>query len=769
MAESRAGGVTVPVPQVDETPLVTPRNPYAQDDAAQQNQEQTGQQQVSRPFGYDLFAGVPSTFAPATDIPVTADYLIGPGDTVNVQLFGNKNASYHLLVSRDGTIAFPEIGAITVAGMTYDHMVELLNNRINRQFIGVNATVTMGQLRSIRVFVLGDVQRPGAYTVSALSTMTNALFVSGGINLIGSLRDVQLKRAGRIVTRLDLYDLLLAGDTSGDKRLQPGDVIFVPPLGKTASITGAVRRPGRYELVSEKTVDELVTLAGDLLPGSHPDTVRLERITPHGERTVLDIALNTPAGRNTRIHDGDVIYIQSVLDRVTEVVFLSGYVLRPLSYQWHDGLRLSEIIPSEQTLKPGADVEYLLIKRAATPGNPMSLYSANLRDAWSRPGGAADIRLMPEDEIIIFSMDGDRREILDPLLDELRQHAVNGKQAPVVSVGGQARFPGDYPLDPKMHVSDLLRAAGHLKESAYTLRAELTRRSIEAGELRTTEHLDIDLGAILGGDAREDIILQPYDVLTIREKPHWREQQYVEIRGEVRFPGTYPIRPGETMRGLLDRAGGFNNDAFLTGAVFVREQLREREQKQLEMMADNLERELASLTLERIEMNPEQQQAQQFVKQLVSRLRESKAVGRLVISLQDIIEGKKEDITLRDGDQLYIPPEMDEVSVVGEVFFPTSHRYQHTLSRDDYLQQSGGITANADDKRIYVVRADGHVSATSAGRWHLGGKQKIYPGDTIVVPLDADRVRPIKLWTDVTQILYQLSLTAASMKTVGVF
>ena len=483
---------------------------------------------------------------------------------------------------------------------------------------------------------------------------------------------------------------------------------------------------------------------------------------------MLDIDLNTVAGRKTRLHDGDVVYIQSVLDRLTEVVFLSGYVLRPLSYQWHDGLRLSDVIPSEQTLKPGADIEYLLVKRAATPGAPMSLYSTSLKAAWARPGGKADTRLMPEDEIIIFSLDEDRHKILDPLVDALRLHAVNGKQAPIVNIGGQVRFPGSYPLDPDMHVTDLLRAGGHLKESAYTLEAELTRRDFDEGELRTTEHVDVDLAAVLAGDRSKDLRLQPYDVLTIREKPHWREQQYVEIQGEVRFPGNYPIRSGETLRNLIDRAGGFSNEAFITGAVFEREQLREREQKQLNNMADNLERELASLTLERIESNPEQQQAQSFVRQLVTRLRESKAVGRLVINLQDIIQGKAEDIVLRDGDKLYIPPEMDEVSVVGEVFFPTSHRYQSSLSRDDYIQQSGGVTANSDSKRIYIVRADGQVSANTGGRWSHD-QQKIHPGDTIVVPLNADRVRPIKLWTDVTQILYQLSLTAASLRTVGVF
>lgn len=216
------------------------------------------------PFGYDLFRGVPTTFAPATDIPVPGDYVIGPGDTVNVQLFGNQNAEYVLVVSREGIVNFPEIGPISVAGMGFDALKNELTRRVSEQMIGVRASVTLGELRSIRVFILGDVEQAGSYTVSGLSTMTNALLLSGGVSDIGSLRRIELKRNGRTVSTLDLYDLLLSGDTRGDARLQPGDVIFVPAIGGTVAVDGDVKRPALYELRGSQTVADVIKLAGGL-------------------------------------------------------------------------------------------------------------------------------------------------------------------------------------------------------------------------------------------------------------------------------------------------------------------------------------------------------------------------------------------------------------------------------------------------------------------------------------------------------------------------
>ncbi len=240
-------------------------------------------------FGYDLFSDVPTTFAPADAIPVDVDYVMGPGDTVLVQLFGKEHAEYSLIVTREGSLQFPKLGPVSVAGLTYREMKDVLKAQIEEQMIGEKVVITLGKLRSIRVFILGDVKQPGSYTVSALSTMTNALFVSGGVNRIGSLRNIQLKRHGKVVARLDLYDLLLRGDTRNDVRLQPGDVIFVPPVGATMGIAGEVRRPAIYELRDEWSVSQALALAGGLLPTAYPQASRIERISKRGERTLIDL------------------------------------------------------------------------------------------------------------------------------------------------------------------------------------------------------------------------------------------------------------------------------------------------------------------------------------------------------------------------------------------------------------------------------------------------------------------------------------------------
>src|SRR5262249_7844235 len=237
-----------------------------------------------KPFGYDLFeqrrttatgstTGA-ATFLPPTDIPVPVDYVIGPGDTVNVQLFGNQNADYRFVVSRDGTITFPEIGPVNVAGLTYEQLRDAITQRVSEQMIGVRASVTLGELRSIRVFVLGDVNRPGSYLVSSLSTMTNALYTSGGVKPVGSLRNVALMRGGNTISTLDVYDLLLRGDTRADARLMPGDAIFVPPVGATVAIDGEVRRPAIYEIRGERNVSEIVALAGGLTPSANRTNLR---------------------------------------------------------------------------------------------------------------------------------------------------------------------------------------------------------------------------------------------------------------------------------------------------------------------------------------------------------------------------------------------------------------------------------------------------------------------------------------------------------------
>lgn len=746
--------------------VVTPREVSRKID---RSTELSSSQSIVKAFGYDLFAGVPSTFAPVTEIPVTSDYLIGPGDTVYVQLFGKKNNEYSLLVSRDGSVHLPGIGALPVSGLGFDEMKSVIERHVAEQFIGVKVSITMGPLRSIRVFILGDVYRPGSYTVSALSTMTNALFVSGGVSSIGSLRNIQLKRSGKVMATLDLYDLLLRGDTQTDARIQPGDVIFVPPVGRTATIQGQVLRPAIYELRSEKTLQSLLALAGGLTPNAFPDEVRIERVEEGRSRSLINVDLRAAKGKNTQIKNGDRVQVYSVLDKMDNVVLLKGHVHRPLRYQWQQGLRLSDLVPSADVLKPNMDLGYLLIRREQPPLGQFEVLSSAWSEVLAAPGGEYDLLLMPRDQIIAFGLGSERQAVLKDINQRLLLEASSQQAARLVTVEGHVRFPGRYPLTEQMRISQLLVASGRLNESAYSVKAELTRRVIVDGQLRDTIHVEIDLAAILAGDPEADLLMLPYDHLTVREMPQWQEQGYVELQGEVRFPGRYPIRRGETLAMLLDRAGGLTEMAFTRGAVFLRESLRQREQQHLDQMAQNLESDMAQVAI--AERGGEaDQQSLQLGGQLLQRLRATRAVGRLVFD-PDLgffaHKSKEGGIVLRDGDRLFVPRASREVTVLGEVFFPTSHVFESGQAMRDYVKYSGGLTAKADAGRLYVIRANGRVEGLRRG-WFSRG-QKMMPGDTIIVPLDIDRVTTMRFWTDTSRILYQLAVTAASLKTVGVF
>lgn len=838
-------------------------------------------------FGYDLFAGSPTTFAPATGISVPSDYVVGPGDNIQIQLFGKENADYDLSVSREGMLRIPGLGPVSVAGLSFDELKQNLHDRIKRQMIGVKLNVSMGALRSIRVFVLGDVNRPGSYTISALSTMTNALFVSGGIRTIGSLRDIQLKRNGKLITRLDLYDLLLHGDTSGDKRLQPGDVIFAPPVGKITAVAGEVRRPAIYELKNEQTVQDMLSIAGGMLPTAYPKVTQLERITREGERTLLDIDATVSANLQQPVRDGDVVRVYSILEKMENIVLLSGHVQRPGGVQWHEGMRLLDVVPSVNNLLPKPDLEYVLIKREILPdrhievittryseaqadrqsdintelkprdeiiifglesnrneaieaiivhlreqerfnqpaliagvhgnvrypgdypfskgmrvsdllkaaydiksntdlnysvlvrevegGSKLYVQMFALKDIINRHGAVEDLVLMPKDNLYLFNIDEGRQTLLESVVAHLRRQATVNEPASVVSVRGLVNDPGDYPLTKGMRVKDLIIAGGGLAESAYELSAELNRFDVVGGEYHEINHYTVLQNQLPGNNATLDFRLQAYDQLQIKQLPLWVEKQTIDIRGEVKFPGSYTFRRGEHLADVLKRAGGLTEQAFPNGAVFTRNDLQEREQQQISHMAARLESDLAAVSLEQSQNQLKDQQDIQSVamaNSLLRQLKETRAMGRLVIDLQKVIDGATEEagtekIILKDGDKLFVPARTQEVTIIGEVQQSTSHLYSSGLSRDDYVNLSGGMTYKADEDRIYIVRANGAVVSENNSSWYQDGNT-VLPGDTIVVPLNADRMKPLTLWTNVTQIIYQLGIAAAAWQTVGV-
>ncbi|MBP6106647.1 MAG: SLBB domain-containing protein [Steroidobacteraceae bacterium] len=722
-----------------------------------------------RPFGYDLFAGVPSTYAPVSDIPLPAEYVVGPGDRFEVQLIGNTKSRQSLVVNRDGRIMFPELGPIAVAGLKFDAAKARIEARVSEQMIGTQAVVAMSDLRSIRIFVLGEAERPGSYTVSGLATITNALFASGGVKKIGSLRNIQLKRGGTLVTRLDLYDLLLNGDTSNDVRLLPGDVIFIPPVGETAGVAGAIRRPAIYELLGESRASDLLYLGGGLMPDADPKLATIDRINEGRERVVLNVDLSSAQARGTDLRSGDVLRIPAARPTLANSVQLKGHVQRPSSFQFRRGMRLTDVIPSVDDLKPGADARYVMIRREQPGSQRISVISADLEEAWRARTTDSNPLLEPRDQIFVFDAESGRSQYLDPVLQELKLQSSSAQPSQIVRVSGRVRAEGEFPLEPGMTVSDLVRAGGGLDEQAFGGEAELARYEVLDGQTRRTEVIKVDLNRALAGDPAADLLLAPFDLLVVKQVSEWTQQEAVTVEGEVKFPGVYPIKRGETMRSLIARAGGLTSMAYPQGSLFTREYLKEREREQIRVLTDRMRQDLSSLALQSAQsgaqMATQASETLNIGQSLLKDLQAAEPVGRLVIDLDTVLAAQPDrvsDLVLRDGDHLRIPKMPQEVTVIGEVQNATSHLYMPNLTRDDYLSMSGGVTRRADGKRIYVVRASGSVDGGSGSRW-FRSSSNMRPGDTIVVPLDAERMRPLPLWTAVSTILYNIAISVAAV------
>ncbi len=720
-----------------------------------------------KPFGSELFKDSASTFAPVNDVPVPSDYVVGPGDQIVVQLFGSQNRTLRLTVSRDGKINFPELGPINVGGQAFVRVASEIEARVSRQMIGVRASVGMGDTRSIRVFVMGEANRPGSYTVSGLGTITSALYAAGGLKPFGSLRDIQLKRNGAVLRRLDLYDLLLRGDTSGDAILQSGDVIFIPPVATTVAVDGEVYRPAIYELRGNTSVSDVIKLAGGLTPEADSSRAALVRVNEQRARVVVNVPIDSAGGRSELLRNGDALRVLRLRPTLDQGVTVEGHVFRPAPVAWHEGLRLADVIGSVDELKPNADLNYVLVRRELPPDRRIVTVSADLAAALRDPGSPKNIQLMPRDRIIVFDTETDRGQMLSPILDEMRRQSRIDSPSRIVRIDGRVKMRGDYPLEPEMRVSDLLRAGGGMQDAAYGVKAELTRYRL-GGDSRQTQLVEIDLAAILKGDKSADLLLQPFDFLNVREVPEWSELESVSLMGEVRFPGVYPIQRGETLRSVLNRAGGLTSLAFPDGSIFTRVELREREQQQIDRLAEQMQKDLTVTAMQAAVANQGQPgQALSVGQSLLAQLKSAKAVGRLVIDLNAVLDspaGSPLDVALREGDQLIVPKQKQEVTVIGEVQNTTSHFYREELTRDDYIGLSGGATRKADKGRIYIVRANGGVvSSESSGWFRRSGQAAMKPGDTVVVPLDTERMPALPMWQAVTGILYNLAISVAAV------
>jgi len=507
-------------------------------------------------FGYKLFAGAPTTFAPATDVPVTPDYVIGPGDEIHVQLYGKTSLVTDLTVDREGQVSFPELGPISVAGLSFAEMKAALLREVDERMIGVNASIGMGRLRSIRIFVLGEVFQPGSYTVSGLSTLTNALFVSGGVRKIGSLRRVQLKRGGELVREMDLYDLLLAGDTSADERLLPGDVIFVPPAGALVGIAGEVRRPAIYELKGELTARALVELAGGLKALAYGDLLQLERVEG-GSRVVYDFDLAKSA--DWKLRDGDLLKVFPILDREERVVYLAGNVLRPGKRQFSEGLHLLDLVSAPDELLPETYFAYGLIERENELNRETEYLAFDLGAALFDGNEEQNLALQPRDRIYVF-------------------HRSHFRELPKVKIRGRVQDPGEYMFEKDMRVLDLILASGGLLKDAWFPEAELFRTDPLTLDVFK---IALELERVLDGDPAQNLPLQDLDELMVHSIWEFKEPETVEILGEVNYPGKYPRFEGMRISDLIFAGGYLRQEAYREEAELTRYEIVDGERREL--------------------------------------------------------------------------------------------------------------------------------------------------------------------------------------------
>ncbi len=686
-------------------------------------------------FGADLFQNVPDTFAHLNDIPVGADYVIGPGDELRIQVFGQVNQQGSFTVDRTGNIAFPTVGTLHVADIRYDQLAAFIKSQLDRVYRNFDVIVNLGQLRSIQVYVTGGARRPGAYTVSSLSTLLNAVFASGGPVAQGTMRDIQLNRTDstgtRTVVHFDLYDLLIKGDKSKDAPLQPGDVIFIPPVGPQVGIAGSVNNPAIYEITPGTTVNQLIALAGGDTSVALGTQVRLERIFEHTMRSIVDVPRNT----DVTLANGDILSVGAILNRYNDAVTLRGNVTTPGRYVWHSGMRISDLVPTRDQL---ITREYY--RRRNTIGNTVSDYAPPITGAL-----------------------------------ELRGNTATKAADNAVASGATAASRGGSSLGEALTSSNsVFQATNDLVLSAPDLDWNYAVIERLDAQTLTTSLLSFNPGALyLHGDQSQNRELLPGDVVTFfstadLKVPSSQQTRFVRLEGEFLAAGVYSVAPGETLRQLLTRAGGFTPDAYLYGSEFTRLSTRRVQQQRLNEYADSLEAQISATTASNNARAINDRDAAaaeasaQDTRESIAHLRRAVPLGRIVLAVKPDSRGidSLPDLPLEDGDRFVVPRIPSTVAVEGQVYSANSYVFERGRRERDYLRQAGGPDRQADKRRAFILRADGSVYSSQYGDV---ARATMFPGDTIVVPPQFDRRAPLRNLLDISTVVGQFGLGAAAI------
>ncbi|HEV2486810.1 MAG TPA: SLBB domain-containing protein [Terracidiphilus sp.] len=689
-------------------------------------------------FGSDVFVnrvfsatarGISGRDTPL-DVPLGPDYIVGAGDKLTIDLWGTVTQTITGTVDRDGRIFLPEAGVVQVAGLSLGKVQSLIEGVLRPQFRNAQVAVTVSGLRSVRVYVVGDVQRPGGYDISSLATPLSAFYAAGGPTAVGSLRMLQHYRRQMLIEEVDLYDFLLHGVRKGSAPFESGDTLLVPPAGPQIAIFGAVKRQAIYELKSgETSLAVVIDAAGGFTAAASLPHIKIERIDANQQRETVSLPSSNPQNPATerdvisafQVKDGDRITVEPILPYSQRAIYLVGHVARPGRMAYAEGMRLSDVIHSYQDLlpEPAAHGE---IVRLVPPDLHAETIDFNVPDLLI---GNANIGLQPFDTIHVFG----RYQV----------------DAPVVTIRGEVMHPGEYPMFRGMTSAQLVRMAGGFKRDALQESADLTSYEVDNGRQVAEKLTTIKIGAAVAGTSPgEDVSLKPGDILAIHQITNWGDiGESITISGQVRYPGSYGFYDGEHLSSVLRRAGGLLPTAYPLGAVLARAQVRGLEQSSRDELVRQIEANSAAARLSPGASGSNSAAALQLIKsqqdQVLADLQSHPPTGRMVIHISADIESwanTPADIELRPGDELTIPKQPGFVLVTGQVYNATALTFTPGKTAGWYLSHAGGTNVSANRKEIFIIRANGSVVGH-----HSGGafnsdvlSTRLNPGDVVVVP-----------------------------------
>ncbi len=754
---------------------------------------------VGRPlplFGQSLFIQAPSTFSPVDFMQVPSDYIIGPGDELQIRVWGQVEANLRVIVDRSGQIYIPQVGQISVAGIHYADLEQRLKSEISKVFKNFNVTASIGRLRSIQVVVVGYARYPGTYTISSLSTLVNAIFASGGPAPQGSLRHIQVRRDGATITDFDFYDLLIKGDKSKDVRLLPGDVLYIPHVGPLVAISGSVNQPAIYEMKDNSTLSDLIETAGDMSTVADTSKIIIDRFVDHTARKTLEFPYDAQS-RALPLQDGDIVRVFSIVPRFEDTVTLRGNVANPGRYPWKPGMRISDLIPNAQALLTrrywrnraaivtGRATEYPV--QALPPQTPSNRSASNQQPAsGAAPNGAATAGT-PESTQSPNSPEALPEAGSSNLADAI--YAEN-QQNPSGSDTSKAGNPPSGNQQPSQGVSSNPNNPNPntVRDIAEDVRRYAPEINWDYAIIQRVNPVDLSSKllwmsprkAILEHDEASNLELQPGDIITIFSQrditvPQTERSQYVIVEGEVRRPGVYKLETNETLRSVLQRAGGLTPNAYVYGSQLTRESARVDQQKSLDQLAQTMEVQIRQSAVSVAASTspgelPQLLAAQQAI---IDQLRATRASGRVALPVRPKDKDLNDfpDMVMEDSDRLTIPHTPSTVSVVGDVYNPGSFIYEPRNTAGAYLEIAGKGKPQSDMHHAFVLRANGVVVAANNVNGLFTGTKfdrvRVYPGDQIVVPYKLPTGAFIRGLRDWTQITSQLAITGAALAIVA--